>query len=156
MGGEPAIREASLRIPGGVFVIASAYEGIRAGLIARSAQVCAEDPLLISVAVRKGHAIEPLIRDSRVFSLFQIEGSDKLLTRVFRDSDDTADTAEPEERHDPFDSLPVVTLVSDAPITTRAVLGFDCEVVRHFDLEADHELYIGLVRAAKVFKTESA
>lgn len=153
MGGEPAIREAALRIPGGVFVIASAYEGIRAGLIARSAQICAEEPLLISVAVRKGHAIEPLIRDSRAFSLFQIEASDKLLTRVFRDSDDTA---EPEERHDPFDSLPVVTLVSDAPITTRAVIGFDCEVVRHFDLEADHELYVGLVHAAKVFKTESA
>jgi hypothetical protein len=31
---------------------------------------------------------------------------------------------------------------------TRAVAWFDCEVVRHLDMETNYELYIGVVHAA--------
>ena len=35
-----------------------------------------------------------------------------------------------------------------APIVTRATAWFDCEVVRHLDMETNFELYVGVVHAA--------
>ena len=55
-----------------------------------------------------------------------------------------------EEHHDPFDALAVLTLETGAPILRTSPVAFDCEVVRHGDMDADHELYIGRVLAARV------
>ena len=58
------------------------------------------------------------------------------------------------ESGDPFDCLPLDRLVTGAPIVRRAAAAFDCEVVRHLDMEADHELYIGHVLASCEFEEE--
>ncbi len=140
------IRDALAHLPGGVFAITSAYDGRRSGCLVKSVQACADEPVLVSVAVRKGHEVETLIRDSRHFGVCQIDPSDKLALHALSTSGDH----EPEIRHDPFDSLAVYSLVSGSPMLRRALLCLDCEVVRHFDMEADHELYIGMVLAARV------
>jgi flavin reductase (DIM6/NTAB) family NADH-FMN oxidoreductase RutF len=51
---------------------------------------------------------------------------------------------------DPFDCLAVETLVTGAPLLKRSPVVFDCLVIRHLDLEADHSLYIAHVMGGKV------
>ncbi len=146
MSTNDVIHDALNAIPGGMFVITSTFDGVRSGVIVRSVQPCADEPRLVCVAVRKGHTIEPLIRDSRHFALCRIDRSDKLACRKF----DMAADHDPEKPQDPFDSLPVETLATGSPVLRKSDLVLDCEVVRHFDLEADCELFIGLVHAARV------
>ena len=129
-------------IPCGMWVMTSAFEGRRAGVIVKSVSPCADEPLLLAVAAWKGHGIEPIIRDSHHFGVSLIEPDDRLLVRKF--SGHLAD--HPEQ----FDTIATERLVSGAPMLARSRLGFDCEVVRHFDMEADHELYIGLVLGARM------
>jgi flavin reductase (DIM6/NTAB) family NADH-FMN oxidoreductase RutF len=74
-----------------------------------------------------------------------IRGDDKLLARRF------AGHIPPDELGDPFDSLEVETMWTGAPLLKRCRAAFDCEVVRHFDLEADHELYVGQIVGACIY-----
>ncbi|MEM1183789.1 MAG: flavin reductase family protein [Planctomycetota bacterium] len=129
-----------------VGVMTSSFEGDRAGIRVLSLQQCATEPMLVCVSVRKGHFIEPLIRDSHHFGLCIMEPSDKLAVRKF--PEDPAPGAD-----DPFDAFPTMSLKSGVPIIERGIAALDCEVVRHFDLEADHEIYVGLVLAAKMFRS---
>jgi len=119
------------------------HGGERAGVVVNSVQVCAHEPLLVCVSVRKGHSIEPLIRDSHAFALCRIDEADRLLLVKF--DDDEA----PDERGDPFESIGIERLRTGSPVIGRCAHVLDCEVVRHFDLEADCELYIGEVVAAR-------
>lgn len=136
-------------VPTGTFVVTSAYDGKRAGVLARSVAPCATEPLLLMLAMRKGHSIAPLIRDSRHIGLCRIDPGDRLLMRKFCDSNSGPDLAE-EHHDDPFDSVPVETLRSGSPLLRRAAVAMDCEVVRHFDLEADHEIYVVQIVAARI------
>ena len=122
----------------------SAYDGNRSGMIVRWVQRCASEPLLISVAVKKCHSLEPLIRDSRGFALNLIDESDRLLLKKFDNYN------APDEHGDQFDALDVNTWATGSPILSRARVALDCEVMRHLDLEADCELFIGQVIDAKV------
>jgi len=143
----PAIREAAANalglIPAAPFLLSSCFEGRRAGVVVRTVQLCATDPLLVSIALRRGHWIEPIIRDSRCFGVHMLDADDRLLLRKF-------DFDAKREATDPFDCVPSETLVSNSPAPTRARMSIDCEVVRHFDLEADHSLYVGQIIAAKI------
>lgn len=143
VGRENQIDRALASLPCGVFVLTSQFEGKRAGVLVRSVAVCADEPPMVCAAVRKGHWIEPLIRDSHHFAVCRADGSDKLLMKKF------ASTSRPRDG-DPFDCIGASRLVTGSPILTRSCLVLDCEVVRHFDMEADHELYVGLVVAAAV------
>jgi flavin reductase (DIM6/NTAB) family NADH-FMN oxidoreductase RutF len=136
-------QRALANLQAGLYVLSSQFEGKRAGVVVRSAQPCADEPPLLCVAVRRGHWIEPIIRDSHCFAISRIKQADRLLLRKF------AETSRPRDG-DPFDCMPTLRLVTGAPVIAKASLVLDCEVVRHFDLEADHELYIGLVVGARV------
>lgn len=138
------ILEACDRLPTGLFLLSSRHDHARAGTLALGVHLCAFEPILLCVPVRRGHRIEPLIRDSRSFAVSSIPVGDRALRRRFE--------AHPsaEEYHDPFDALPVLRLETGAPVLGSSVLAFDCEVVRHVDMDADHELYIGRVVAARI------
>lgn len=124
-------------------VLSAAHERTRGAVAVRWGMQCAHDPVLICVAVRKGHGVEPLIRDSHSFALNLVDRRDRLLMRTFDRSETWED--------DPFDAFEVCKLVTGSPVLMRALAALDCEVVRHFDLEdADHELYVGRVLAARV------
>jgi len=144
----------------GDLLMTAAFEDDRAGTRLLSAARCSVEPPLVVVAARKGHSIEPLIRDSRGFAVCVIKRTDKLLARKFpqphptEGADDLAGLpgdAAPDERSDPFDALPIETARTGSPMLRRGIAALDCEVVRHFDLDADHELYVGLVLAARDF-----
>jgi len=127
----------------GLYVLTSCFEGKRAGVVVRSVQPCADEPPLLAVAVRTGHWIEPLIRDSHAFAICRVNVSEKLMLRKF------AETARPRDG-DPFDCVRSERLVTSAPVLVDSPLVLDCEVVRHLDIEADHELFIGHVLAVRV------
>lgn len=139
-----AMREACDRLPTGLYLLSAGHEDARAGTLVMGVHQCASEPLLLCIPVRRGHRINPLIRDSRSFAVCSIDPEDRAIRRRFEFHPSA------EEYHDPFDALPVVTLGTGAPILRSSVLAFDCEVVRHIDIDADHELYIGRVVAARI------
>lgn len=120
-------------------VLTSAFEQRRGGVLVRRAMQCADEPVCIAVAVPTGHRIATLIRDSHTFALCLLDRSNRLLMRKF----------DGREEGDPFDTIETLRLVSTSPIPARALAAIDCEVVRHYDLEADHEIYVGQVLAVK-------
>lgn len=132
-------------IPHGSFVLTSAFEGKRAGLIARSVAVVADEPLLVCVSLRRGHWIEPLLRDSRAFGVSLIDPSDRFAQKKFAEN-------APREQ-DPFDCVPCDVLQSQSPLLRRALAALDCEIVRRVDLEADCALIVGRVLDARLATT---
>ena len=80
---DPVLQSALRMLPEGHYLMTAAFEGQRAGVRLRSVQRCADDPILLAVASRKGHAIDPLIRDSRSFAICLVEADDRLLDRTF-------------------------------------------------------------------------
>jgi flavin reductase (DIM6/NTAB) family NADH-FMN oxidoreductase RutF len=139
----PDVLAAIEKLPlGGLYLLTAQHDGSRAGVIVHWVQRCSDASPLVCVAAPTGRPIAPLIRDSRVFGLCEIPPSDRLLVHKF------ASAEAPDEQEDPFASLRVRRLKTGAPILTASRLALDCEVARHFDLEADHELYVGLVVAA--------
>ncbi len=140
------VEQALSQTPASTYVMTSAFEMDRVGVAVRWVQRCATEPLLVSVALRKGHPIELLIRDSRCFALSLLGEKDQAIVRRFEAEDDSPLNV--------FDTLEVETLVTGAPCLKRAILAIDCEVHRHLDIDADHEVYVGLVREARVYAAE--
>lgn len=143
---QDGVRDATDLLSVGTFLMTSQFEGRRAGVLARSVMVAANEPLLLAVTVRCGHWIEPVIRDSRRFGICKIDDPcSPIMTLLVRRC---AEPARPRDG-DVFDTMPTITAVGGAPLLARSSLVFDCEVVRHLDLEADHELYVGKVITAR-------
>ncbi len=135
-------KRAMAHLHSGLFVLTAQFEIKRAGTIVRSVQVCADEPPLVCVSIRRGHWIEPVIRDSHAFAVCKIAATERLMVRKF------SLPSRPREG-DLFDCVPVERLVTGSPIIVNSSLVLDCEVVRHFDLEADHELFVGRVVGAR-------
>ena len=138
----PNIAAVLARIPSGLFVLTSCHDDTRTGVLVEWVQQCSTEPPMVVVALRKGHPIEPLIRDSRFFGLCQLELADTLLRRKFE--------GVPDHGEDLFISLGTTTGPFGSPVLTRARAWLECELTRHFDLECDFEVYVGLVRAGEV------
>lgn len=138
-----AIDQALALLGSGMYIMTAAHEDQRHGMRVLSVQQCSLEPRLIAVAAMKGHPIEPIIRDSHSFAVCKVDESQKLVLRKF--------STEPgPEDEDPFDSFVVEKMRTGSPVLSRCLAILDCEVVRHFDLEADHEIFVGLVVAARV------
>jgi flavin reductase (DIM6/NTAB) family NADH-FMN oxidoreductase RutF len=129
-------------LPQGLFVVSGAYEGRRAGLVVQWVCRCANQPPLVGVALAKGHWVSPIIRDSHHFGLSLVLPSEKLVVRKFSEPLGTRES-------DPFDCMATERLTSAAPLLSKSPLLLDCEVVRHLDLEADTEMFIGRVIASR-------
>ena len=126
----------------GLFLMTAGFQNKRSGAVVRWVQPCAESPAMVCVALRTGHTIKTIIRDSRCFALCAIE-DDPTLMRKF------GAERTPEQTVDPFDWLEVERMVTGSPVLKRSAPVLDCEVVRHLDLEADHSLYIGRIVGAR-------
>ena len=125
------------------YIMTACYEDERVGVRTNWVQRCCVEPPLVSVALRRGHPIEPIIRDCRSFALCKSAPNDRLLSKQF---DPDAD-----HKGDAFDSLDVETLVTGAPCLRRAEFVLDCDMHQHFDLECEYEMYIGIVRAVRIY-----
>jgi flavin reductase (DIM6/NTAB) family NADH-FMN oxidoreductase RutF len=126
------------QIPGGLFVLTASFDGRRTGCFVKWVQPCSTNPPMVMVALATGQSVEPLIRDSRSFTLCQISSDDRFLMRKFNGC--SFDAGE-----DPLMPLMTSNAPSGAPIVERALSYLDCEVVRHVELDADHRIYVGQV-----------
>jgi flavin reductase (DIM6/NTAB) family NADH-FMN oxidoreductase RutF len=131
--------QAMTRIPSCQCLLTSGFGEVRDGRLIERVQQCGTQPPMLLVAMEKGHPLSPLIRDSRTFAISLLDPSERALQRIFG----------PERRigDDPFLTYRHRTGVLGAPIVTRCVAWFDCEVVRHLDMETNFELYVGVVHA---------
>ncbi len=141
--GESDLERTLSRLPSLTCVMTATYEHARAGVMVQWVMQCATEPVFVCVAVLKGSRISPIIRDSHYFALCLVDHRSRLLLKKF-------DHEAPGEA-DQFASFRVTGLKSGSPVLTCSLAALDCEVVRHFDLEADHELYVGQVLEARVF-----
>lgn len=135
------------RLPVGRYLMTAGFEGQRSGMLVSAVQCCSTEPLLLCIAARKGHKIDPLIRDSRTFAIGIIPDDDKMIVRRFSDSDAAPSEHGPARDDDPFDAMATRTLVTGAPIVPRCETWFDCEMMRRVDLESECELFVGMVVA---------
>lgn len=138
--------------PSANFLMTASHDGKRACMRVRSVQPCSDDPPLLAVAVQKGHRIDPLIRDSHAFAICLIGDDDQLLLRKFPfvEPQPIVENDVPVLVADPFDAIAIEHIRTGSPVIARAAASWDCEVVRHFDLEANHEIYVGLVVGVSV------
>lgn len=152
----PEIRLLVGAMPSLLFAMSAACDGRRGALLVDRVMWCANEPPSIAVAVPKGHRLATLIRDSHSFALSMLTPTQRLLIKKIREFAQIeragvagAQTAEAFAgaglEHDPFDTIAHQTLITGAPVLSQAVAAVDCDVMRHFDLEADHEMYVGLV-----------
>lgn len=131
--------------PSGLYLMTAGFDDKRGGMFVHHVQRCGTEPAMICVAARKGHTIDPLIRDSRSFALGVLNGGDRLIERRFRHTDTPPRESAPVGDEDPFDAIETRTLVTGSPIITRCQHWFDCEVARRVDLEAEMELFVGVI-----------
>jgi flavin reductase (DIM6/NTAB) family NADH-FMN oxidoreductase RutF len=131
--------------PSGLYLLTAAHDGKRGGMFVHYVQSCGNDPAMICVAARKGHTIDPLIRDSRAFALGLLGDGDRLIQRRFRDCDSPPSEVAATGEDDPFDAIATRTLVTGSPMLERCTTWFDCEVARRVDLESETELFVGVV-----------
>lgn len=137
-----SIGKALARLPLTQFILTAAHEHrMRAVLVSWVQQVTFEPPMLM-LAIDKTLAVGPFLHESRGFALNQIAETDRLLQRKFR-----YDTV---IKQDGFETLDLVRKPRGSPVLTRAAAYFDCELVRHIDIEGDHDLYIGRILDAGV------
>lgn len=138
----PERERALSRLAGGVWLMTASHERDRAGVVVRWVQRAGMEPPLVSVAMRKGHPVEPLIRDSRAFAL-------NLLTPELASLERRFSNGLAERFGDPFDTIETDRLSTRSPCLRRAPVSIDCELFRHIDLEIESCVYIGLVLATR-------
>lgn len=143
--GHKLIAQVVSRIAGGRYLMTSAHDGSRAGVLVDSAQWLMDEPLLIGVPVRKGQEIDPLIRDSRSFALGFVDEGDRFISRRFGQRLNGIDSAIYVEGIDPFETLETKTIVTGSPVLSQCRTWVDCEVLRRVDLENAFEFFVGRV-----------
>lgn len=131
-------------IPHGLFIMTAAYEDASAATLVRWVQRCSQDPIVVMVSLRRGQAIEPLIRDSRSFALCQISDDDRYLQRKF------SGVASGTINEDELLSMSTRAAPSGSPILEHAMSYMDCQLLRNVDLETEYRLYVGQVLDAQL------
>lgn len=121
-------------IPSGRFLISSRFGDMRSAALVRWVQQCAVHPPMVVVAIEKGQALSPIIRDARNFALSRVADDDPLIDRIFQ--------ALPDHGRDPFLGVPHLSTPSMCPVPSRALWWLDCELIRHLDIESDHEMWV--------------
>lgn len=125
------------QIPGGLFILTAEYENQRGAVLVKWVQQCSESPRMLMVALPKGQPVEALIHGSQSFALCQISAEDRFLLRKFN--------GHSENSEDPLVAMMTSTAPSGSPIIERAMTCFDCEIVRHVELDSDFRIYVGQV-----------
>ena len=137
------IGDALAKIPQGVFVLTASHDTRIRGLMVSWVQQASFEPPMIVVALRKGRDIVPIIHNAHAFAINQIAPDDKLLIKRF------GEHPTPDER---LLGLEVIRKTTGAPILVRAMAYLDCELVRHIDVEADHDIYVGAILDGAVLR----
>ncbi len=142
---DPEVREtvgqAMGRLPSGIFVLTAACGEKRTGIIVSFVQQACINPPMVTVAIRKGRPIMPLISESRQFALCQLAEDDRLMLRKFAKFNNAAVTEDPFLGYELFEGT-----LPNLPILANTLAYLECVLVTHMDIEGDHDLFVGAVR----------
>jgi flavin reductase (DIM6/NTAB) family NADH-FMN oxidoreductase RutF/rubredoxin len=131
----------------GLYVIASEYQGRKAGYIANTTFQVTAEPEQLAISCHKNNQTTQIILDSGIFSVSVLkkEVNMKIIGDFgFMSSNDI----------DKFNGINVITAKTGAPIVLdSSVAWFDCKVVHSIDL-GSHFLIIGEVVDAEVISDE--
>ena len=131
------IHNALRNIPHATFVLTCRHDQYRDGIITKWVQQCSAEPPMLVVAIPKGRAIEPMLRDARAFALCMVSSKDKQVSRLFG--------SDHEKEDDPFLSLATTKATTGLPILKQSLIWFDCRLEGHLSPDADCRLYLGQV-----------
>lgn len=135
-------RETLSFLPGGVTVVtAREPDGSPAGLTATAVCSVSLRPPLVLVCVEDGSSTRSAIAREKSFAVNLLDEDQAPLARRFAGG-----------RTDKFDGVPWATAETGAPVLEAAVGYVDCRVERRMSDAGDHEIYIGEVRAAEIFR----
>jgi len=136
------IHNALRSLPAATFVLTCCHDQYRDGIITSWVQQCSSEPPMVVVAIKKGQAIEPMLRDARAFALCMVRANDRRMLRLFGREHAPDD--------DPFLSIPVGTAATGMPIIKQSLLWFDCKLEGHLSPDADCRLYLGQIIAVQI------
>ncbi len=98
---------------------------------------------MVCVATQCGQVIDPVLRDSHVFSVFVLGSGERVLTKRLQEGGTLRGM-------DIFDGIAVERLQGGLPALASSPVAMECEIIRHIDLEADHQLYVGRITSCRV------
>ena len=131
----------------GLYIIASEYEGKKAGYIGNTAFQITSSPPQVAISCHKNNATADIIIKSRCFSLSVLKKntSTKLIGEFgFMSSNEI----------DKFKNTDSITSKTGSPIVTdSAIAWFDCKVVNYSDV-GSHILIIGEVLESEIISGE--
>ena len=136
-----AIGSALVRVPSALYLMTAAHGRVSSGALVSLVQQVGFDPPMVAVALAKGRSVVPVLHNAHCFALNEVAADDRVVLRRFASHIDDEDVLASYKR---------VDSVTGAPVLERAVSWLDCELVRHVDIESDHDLYVGMVRSAGV------
>ena len=123
--------------------ICTAHGGRRFATFVLSLQPASNAPPMVCVATQCGQVIDPVLRDSHVFSVFVLRAGERVLTKRLHEGGTLRGM-------DIFDGIAVERLQGGLPALASSPVAMECEIVRHIDLEADHQLYVGRITSCRV------
>ncbi|MSQ90209.1 MAG: flavin reductase [Phycisphaerales bacterium] len=129
-------------VPASSFLLTSAHGELRSGVIVKCVQQVAMHPPMLLVAMEKGQPLSPIIRDSRNFSICVLAKDDRITRKIF--------AVAPDQGVDAFLTIPHLVAPGGSPVPLRALGYIACELIRHLDIDADYEVYIGMVHDAEL------
>jgi flavin reductase (DIM6/NTAB) family NADH-FMN oxidoreductase RutF len=126
------------RIPQSLYIMTAQFEDQMRGVMVSFVQQVSFDPPMVMVCLAKGRPIVPLIHDSHAFAVCQIVRTDKLTLKRFARGSDAGES--------PFQAIETTRGTTGSPIIKRSLAYLDCKLVRHIDIDGDHDMYVGEVR----------
>jgi len=131
----------------GLYIIASEFEGKKAGYIGNTAFQVTSSPAQVAISCHKNNATVDFILSSNIFSLSVLKkDSDTSVIGEFGFMSSTD--------IDKFRNVEIITAATGAPIViSSSVAWFDCKVVNSIDL-GSHVLIIGEVMENGVISNE--
>lgn len=121
----------------------TSLNGRRYATFVLGVQPASQAPPMLCISSRCGSVIDPVLRDSHVFSVFSLGPGERVLSKRMSEGVSIRGM-------DIFDGINVERLQGGLPALASSPVALECEVVRHIDLEADHQLYVGRITSCRV------
>ncbi len=129
-------------LPHGRFLLTAHHGDKRTGIITPWVAPCSDEPILLTVSVPRGSLVEPLIRDSRRFTLGVPCPEDRVVPRRFHD--------ELKRDEDPFVGVMMHELPNGGLMPASCPHWIECQLSGHLAPDSGHRVYLGLVVATSL------
>ncbi len=129
------------RIASGVAILTTANEGDNGAMLASWFQQCSFDPPMVTVAMKKGRAAEPIVKAAEKFVLNILHTGQKELLSHFGKG------FKPGE--DPFKGIEIEAHQTGLPVLKNCLCFLECQVRHQYDA-GDHQIFVGEVLNAGI------